>query len=185
MGRLNNERNQRSTKPKNTSTRVNTLDLVSMGSGSRKKTKTPTSNIVGSGSTTTSNSSDEDNDDDSFTCSEYECDSTKGLDNGANEPMNFSKLMDIGPPTSRSSSSRRRYRTSDEDEEEDILRPPRPDSRSWENLFTWWPDYESFAGVFKDIAELPHVNINPDVKEVLRPPPLGEHHERPTDEEYI
>ena len=79
-----------------------------------------------------------------------------------------------------------RYRTSDEDEEEDILRPPRPDSRSWENLLTWWPDYESFAGVFKDIAELPHVNLNPDVKEVhQRPPPLGEHHERPTDEEYI
>ena len=62
-----------------------------------------------SGSTSSSNSSDEDNDDDSFTCSEYECDSTKGLDIGANEPMNFSKLMDIGPPTSRSSSSRRRY----------------------------------------------------------------------------
>jgi len=183
VARFNNA--QRSTTPKNTSTLVNTLDLVSMGSGSRKKTKTPTSNIVGSGSTTTSNSSDEDNDDDSFTCSEYECDSTKGLDNGANEPMNFSKLMDIGPPTSRSSSSRRRYRTSDEDEEEDILRPPRPDSRSWENLLTWWPDYESFAGVFKDIAELPHVNVNPDVKEVFRPPPLGEHHERPTDEEYI
>ena len=84
-----------------------------------------------------------------------------------------------------------RYRTSDEDDEEDILRPPRPDSRSWENLLTWWPDYESFAGVFKDIAELPHVNSNPEnVKEVdyqnIRPPPLGEHHEqRPTDEEYI
>ena len=64
--------------------------------------------ILGRSSTTTSNSSAEDNDDDSFTCSEYECDSTKGLDNGANEPMNFSKLMDIGPPTSRSASSNRR-----------------------------------------------------------------------------
>ena len=137
-----------------------------------------------SGSSTASHSSDDDNDDDSFTCSEYECDSTKGIDhNGVNgEPMNFSKLMDIGPPTSRSSSSRRRYRTSDEDDEEDILRPlPRPDSRSWEHLLTWWPDYESFAGVFKDIAELPH--LNPEHSDVCRPPPLGEHHRN--DEEYI
>ena len=195
VARFNNisQSHQRSTTPKNTSTLVNTLDLVSMGSGRsgrKKANKTPTSNIVGSGgSTTTSQSSDADNDDDSFTCSEYECDSTKGLDNGASEPMNFRKLMDIGPaPTSRSSSSRRRYRTSDEDEDEDSLKPPRPDSgRSWENLLTWWPDYESFAGVFKDIAELPHVNGlgGLDHEICSRPPPLGEHHERPTDEEYI
>ena len=173
---------RRSTTPKN-STLVNTLDLVSMGSGSRKKAKTPTSNIVGSGTSTSSDSSDDDNDDDSFTCSEYECDSTKGLDNGVNQPMSFSKLMDIGP-NSRPASSRRRCRTSDEDEEEDLLRPPRPDSRSWENLLTWWPDYESFAGVFKDIAELPHVNLNSE-SDVCRPAPLGEHLSQRNDEEYI
>ena len=172
---------RRSTTPKN-STLVNTLDLVSMGSGSRKKAKTPTSNIVGSGTSTSSDSSDDDNDDDSFTCSEYECDSTKGLDNGVNQPMSFSKLMDL--PNSRPTSSRRRCRTSDEDEDtEDLLRPPRPDSRSWEHLLTWWPDYESFAGVFKDIAELPHVNLNSE-SDVCRPAPLGEHHQR-NEEEYI
>ena len=64
-------------------------------------------------------------------------------------------------------------------------------SRSWENLLNWWPDNESFTGVFKDIVKLDNVNSNPEnVKEVdyqnIRPPPLGEHHEqRPTDEEYI
>merc|ERR1711994_333055 len=55
------------------------------------------------------------------------------------------------------------FRTSDEDDEEDLIRPPRPDSRSWENLLTWWPDYESFAGVFKDIAELPHESLEDDL----------------------
>ena len=57
VSRFNNAQHSRATTPKNTSTLVNTLDLVSMGSGSRKtrnKTptsmaKTPTSNIVGSG----------------------------------------------------------------------------------------------------------------------------------------
>ena len=57
ISRFNNAQHSRATTPKNTSTLVNTLDLVSMGSGSRKtrnKTptsmaKTPTSNIVGSG----------------------------------------------------------------------------------------------------------------------------------------
>merc|ERR1739844_567963 len=57
VARFNNAQHSRATTPKNTSTLVNTLDLVSMGSGSRKtrnKTptsmaKTPTSNIVGSG----------------------------------------------------------------------------------------------------------------------------------------
>merc|ERR1712111_326652 len=143
----------------------------------------PTSNIVGSGTSTSSDSSDDDNDDDSFTCSEYECDSTKGLDNGVNQPMSFSKLMDL--PNSRPASSRRRCRTSDEDEEEDLMRPPRPDSRSWEHLLTWWPDYESFAGVFKDIAELPHVNLNSESDKFDRPAPLGEHLSQRNDEEYI
>jgi len=170
-----------------TSTLVNTLDIVSMGSGSRKKSnKTPTS-VLNDESESSGDSSDDNVNDDSFTCSEYECDSNgKEHQLSANEPMNFSKLMDLGPvPTSRSSSSRRPYRTSDEEElEDDILRPPRPDSRAWENLLTWWPDYESFAGVFKDIAELPHLNLNPD-HDICRPPPLGEHHERSNDEEYI
>ena len=112
--------------------------------------------------------------------------SNKGLDQGQEPNMVFSKLMDLGPSqSSRPSSSRQRFRTSDEDEEDDLIRPPRPDSRSWENLLTWWPDYESFAGVFKDIAELPHASLSLDL-DICRPPPLGEHHDgRRNDEEYI
>ena len=66
-----------------------------------------------------------------------------------------------------------------------------PDSPSWENLLTLGPKYKSFAGVFKDIAKLPHVNSSPEnVKEVdyrnIRPLLLGEYHDQqPTDEEYI
>ena len=119
--------------------------------------------------------------------------SNKGLDQGQDSNMVFSKLMDLGPTQpSRPSSSRQRFRTSDEDDEEDLIRPPRPDSRSWEHLLTWWPDYESFAGVFKDIAELPHVGIHMD-NDICRPPPIGEQNflrselsdTRRNDEEYI
>ena len=69
VARFNNaHRNSpmRSVTPKNTSTLVNTLDLVSMGS--EKKPKSPHS------STDSDTSSEDVNDDDSFTCSEYECD---------------------------------------------------------------------------------------------------------------
>ena len=187
VARFNNaHRNSpmRSITPKN-STLVNTLDLVSMGS-EKKAAKSPRS------ASTASDSSSEDinGDDDSFTCSEYECDSNKGQDQGQESNMVFSKLMDLGPshpsrPSSRPSSSRQRFRTSDEDDEEDLIRPPRPDSRSWEHLLTWWPDYESFAGVFKDIAELPNIGIAID-NDICRPPPLGQHHDsRRNDEEYI
>merc|ERR1711953_608710 len=161
MGNAHRNSPMRSITPKN-STLVNTLDLVSMGS-EKKAAKSPRS------ASTASDSSSEDinGDDDSFTCSEYECDSNKGQDQGQESNMVFSKLMDLGPshpsrPSSRPSSSRQRFRTSDEDDEEDLIRPPRPDSRSWEHLLTWWPDYESFAGVFKDIAELPHEGLEDD-----------------------
>lgn len=67
----------------------------------------------------------------------------------------------------------------------------RPDSTSgktWENLLTWWPDYETFSGVFKDIAELPNEPNELDFDEglgvdgVCRPNPVGD---RGADEEYI
>merc|ERR1712141_928396 len=61
----------------------------------------------------------------------------------------------------------------DDDEEEegiDQRMSSRPNSttngggaRSWEHLLTWWPDYQSFAGVFKDIAELPHEGLEDDL----------------------
>merc|ERR1712008_294245 len=75
VARFNNaHRNSpmRSITPKNTSTLVNTLDLVSMGSEVNKKAahKSPRSSTVSE-----SSSEDANGDDDSFTCSEYECDS--------------------------------------------------------------------------------------------------------------
>ena len=46
---------------------------------------------------------------------------------------------------------------------------------SWENLLNWSPNFNSFVGVFKDIAELP------DIDSDERPNPLGDRE----DEEYI
>ncbi len=198
----------RATTPKNTSTLVNTLDLVSMGSESRKHNKTPISSRD-IDTSSDSSSSDSHGDDDSFTCSEFECDSNSGGGGGggrlgsggqnggpsqkelaaatADNAMVFSKLMDFGP-SSRSSSSRRRFAPEDDDDEH--LSISRPDSavggRSWENLLTWWPDYESFSGVFKDIAELPHASSITTDQDICRPNPLGDHlPPRSNDEEYI
>ena len=70
-------------------------------------------------------------------------------------------------------------------------------AKSWEHLLTWWPDYESFAGVFKDIAELPHVAggvddpgadllLDPNDPDVCRPAPLGDRSATiGAEEEYI
>ena len=112
---------------------------------------------------------------------------SNGGDVSSGGAMVFSKLIDMGPDSSRKKSRTRNNRRhknyhssdgseemddDDEDDEEDFdkrLRS-RPNSttsgggaRSWEHLLTWWPDYESFAGVFKDIAELPHESIEDDL----------------------
>ena len=73
----------------------------------------------------------------------------------------------------------------DDDDDLRVLRS-RPDSavsggRSWEHLLTWWPDYDSFAGVFKDISELPHTTMASEMEQ-CRPSPLGD---RQAEEEYI
>ena len=46
---------------------------------------------------------------------------------------------------------------------------------SWESLLNWSPNFNTFVGVFKDIAELP------DLDSDERPNPLGDRE----DEEYI
>merc|ERR1719189_1078278 len=110
---------------------------------------------------------------------------SNGGDISSGGAMVFSKLIDMGPDSkdrrkNRSRSNRRHnnYHSSDgseemddDDEEElDHRIRSRPNSttnnggaRSWEHLLTWWPDYESFAGVFKDIAELPHESLEDDL----------------------
>ena len=50
-----------------------------------------------------------------------------------------------------------------------------PGPQSWDSLLNWAPDFATFFGVFKDIAELP------DMDSEVRPSPLGDREE----EEYI
>ena len=110
---------------------------------------------------------------------------SNGGDISSGGAMVFSKLIDMGPDSkerrkNRSRNNRRHnnYHSSDgseemddddDDEDLDQRMRSRPNSttsgggaRSWEHLLTWWPDYESFAGVFKDIAELPHEGLEDD-----------------------
>ena len=50
-------------------------------------------------------------------------------------------------------------------------------AKSWEHLLSWWPDYQTFSGVFKDIAELPHAaggSGGAGGFDVCRPAPLGD-----------
>ena len=175
------------------STLVNTLDLVSMGSGGKK---VPAIEVPSSSSS--------ENGDDSFTCSEFECESNTGsshqlsgasmhkdFDASNGSAMVFSKLIDFPDAKSkkRAAPQRRNYDSSDAtDEDVDDLDARRPTSttslggKSWEHLLTWWPDYESFAGVFKDIAELPHTSsLDGD----CRPNPLGDRRSAVAEEEYI
>ncbi|XP_040574168.2 LOW QUALITY PROTEIN: cadherin-related tumor suppressor-like [Lepeophtheirus salmonis] len=179
---------------KNSSTLVNTMDMVVGSEDPRKKTnKTPTSTNVRSSSS--SSSEDGDNDDDSFTCSEYDYDEinhpsankdTRPLvTGGTNSTLAFSKLMGLEPENNGYFRD-----ASDEDDDEDEHFPrSRPSSRgvrSWESLLSWTPDYESFSGVFRDIAELPHNHCSLLIDgDCDRPNPLGERAGNNTEEEYI
>ena len=110
---------------------------------------------------------------------------SSGGDIASGGAMVFSKLIDMGPDSSRRKNRARNNRRhnnyhssdgseemDDDEEEEDLDQRmrSRPNSttsgggaRSWEHLLTWWPDYQSFAGVFKDIAELPHEGLEEDL----------------------
>jgi hypothetical protein len=113
---------------------------------------------------------------------------------GSGNGMVFNKLSanNSRPPTQQQPPRPRpRSRFADSDEElddDDDLRVmrSRPDSavsggRSWEHLLTWWPNYDSFAGVFKDISELPNSTLASEMDQ-CRPSPLGD---RQAEEEYI
>jgi hypothetical protein len=131
--------------------------------------------------------------DDSFTCSEYDeydlNNANKDLSdasNGANDiagGMVFNKLA-----ATNKQDRRPRSRFNDSDDEDDDLRVmrSRPDSavsggRSWEHLLNWWPNYDSFSGVFRDISELPNATPASEFDQ-CRPSPLGD---RQAEEEYI
>ena len=164
---------------------VSTLDGVSMDSGSRKKNKfndlleTNTELLHDDNS-----SSDSPSDNDSFTCSEYEYDApydggNKELNSSTPGGMVFRKLVN--------NSDSERLRTEgmegrgslttlnvSDDELMGYSSPTGP--ASWESLLNWSPSFNSFIGVFKDIAELPD-----SLESEVRPNPLGDREE----EEYI
>jgi protocadherin Fat 4 len=152
-------------------------------------------------------SSDSPSENDSFTCSEYEYDApytagagSKGgsgmIDSGTTGTVNggmiFRKLTPGGGEKMRSSpltepmagvgtvdlrGSLTTLNVSDDD-----LGSPGSSSgpASWEALLNWNPTFGAFVGVFKDIAELPDTDCDPE----LRPNPLGEG-EGDEEEEYI
>lgn len=164
---------------------VSTLDGVSMGSESRNKNKfsdlleTNTQLLRDDNS-----SSDSPSENDSFTCSEYEYDApydgtnTKPVDTGTPGGMVFRKLNNLSDTEQLQSNgivgrgSLTTLNVSDDDIS-GLASPTGP--TSWESLLSWSPNFNTFLGVFKDIAELP------DVDSDTRPNPLGDREE----EEYI
>ena len=155
--------NQGESTPK--SSLLNTLDMLSVGSGSRQHKYNSSTTPLDVAS-----SSSSEVDDDSFTCSEFEYDSHHGDESRVKEShsnegaMIFNKLV-LDPQDEDGGGG-------DMEEEE----------KSWETLLNWMPDYRTFSGVFRDIAELPNANSANDEIDLCRPSPLGDHR---TEEQYI
>ncbi len=168
--------------------------------------KTPLSHAGGDGASSSSStsSSDDGGDDDSFTCSEYEYDGGPQAQNGEGgggggnvstlkdtsadaSGMVFSKLASSPPPppppaaiAAAAAAAAAAADSSSADEGHGDTTPS-SQGKTWESLLSWSPNYQSLAGVFRDIAELPHGD--PDV---CRPSPLGDHHPAAaTEEQYI
>ena len=125
-------------------------------------------------------SSDSPSENDSFTCSEYDCENSPYENgNGAKASMmetsglgNSSGMVFRALNNTPGQGSLTTLNISDE-ELSGFASPSGP--TSWESLLNWSPNFNSFLGVFKDIAELP------DLDSDVRPNPLGDREE----EEYI
>ena len=87
--------------------------------------------------------------------------SLPSLDLGGKDPsssslgaMVFSKLMGKSP------GGKETEEEDDDDDEEELEDVSAASSavpgKTWENLLNWTPEYALLAGVFRDIAELPH-----------------------------
>lgn len=119
-------------------------------------------------------SSDSPSENDSFTCSEYDCEapyepSGKQMETSGNTSgMVFRKLN-----TAQGQQGSLTTLNISDEELTGFASPSGP--TSWESLLNWSPNFNSFVGVFKDIAELP------DIDSDVRPNPLGDREE----EEYI
>lgn len=161
-----------------TSSLVSTLDAVSSSSEApRGSVHNHLSHLHHSPIPEThhSSSTTDESGNDSFTCSEIEYDnaSLAGDKYKQNEPesrrsnSSISNKNNIAPPSYDGFDSSYRGSMStlvaSDDELGGLYRPPTGSSTNtalgWDYLLNWGPNFESLAGVFKDIAELPD-NVN-------------------------
>ena len=166
---------------------VNTMDGVSNTSSGRKS-KTKFNDLLETNTEQLhddNSSSDSPSENDSFTCSEYDYEApyeggNKQLDHSQNGTggMVFRKLNNFSDSDRPRSEGRRGSLTTLNVSDDDLSLSGFASSTgpaSWESLLNWSPNFNTFVGVFKDIAELP------DMDSDERPNPLGDR----DDEEYI
>ena len=122
-------------------------------------------------------SSDSPSENDSFTCSEYDCETNHYEPKQMETPGNTSSGMVFRSlnNTTPGQGSLTTLNISDEELSGGFAVSPSGPT-SWESLLNWSPNFNSFLGVFKDIAELPDLE-----SDTVRPNPLGDREE----EEYI
>ena len=192
---------------------------------------------AGDASSSSSSSVTSENDDisdDSFTCSEFECDDIEATTTGRSEQ----ELARNNQTINKSSAASRAGDVNvmsrggmifnklidndiiSEDEDDSLLEKHEGgvgenliqsnDKGTWEQILNWFPEYLQLAGVFKDIAELPHNNcnsvtrgesggavgrdaniggegeeVNPTYENFDRPPPIGLDVQDTSNEQFI
>ena len=169
---------------------VNTMDGVSVTSSGRKS-KAKFNDLLETNTELLhddNSSSDSPSENDSFTCSEYDYEApfeggNKGLDHSQTGPgtaggMVFRKLNSLSDNERLGHEGGRGSLTTLTVSDDDLSLSGFNSTNgpaSWEALLNWSPNFNTFVGVFKDIAELP------DLDSDERPNPLGDRE----DEEYI
>lgn len=169
---------------------VNTMDGVSVTSSGRKS-KAKFNDLLETNTELLhddNSSSDSPSENDSFTCSEYDYEApfeggNKGLDHSQTGPSNaggmvFRKLNSLSDNERLRNEGGRGSLTTLTVSDDDLSLSGFNSTNgpaSWESLLNWSPNFNTFVGVFKDIAELP------DLDSDERPNPLGDRE----DEEYI
>lgn len=209
IGLSSNEIGRLSAHPRNSSL-VSTLDVVSCSSGRVDTTTNPHHHLHSAANVDDNHSSTstDESGNDSFTCSEIEYDnnSVSGeklsdvlLSNLADDDRNRSRSSDRSgsnkppplPPYSNFDSSFRGSLSTLVASDDDIAHVPMfrpqnsspssiPTSLGWEYLLNWGPNFENFAGVFKDIAELPE-SVNNRMNGSLR----SQNKNNKSSEEYV
>lgn len=204
IGLSSNDLSRLNSHPRN-STLVSTLDVVSCSSGrGNNMSSSVHRHLLHSSSVPDddhSSTSTEESGNDSFTCSEIEYDnnSVSGekltdaiLNNladddrtrGRNDRGHTSKpSLSVPIYNNFGCSFRESLSTlvaSDDDIGQPVFRPANSSPMSWQYLLNWGPNFENFAGVFKDIAELPE-SIGTRMNESLR----SQQQNNKSSEEYV